>query len=61
MTQDMVPGGFEGLAAAIGPSIPMKRLATHEEMADAVVWLCSDHASYITGHTLIADGGFTAF
>jgi len=36
---------------------PMKRLASAEEIAQAVVWLCSDRASYITGHALPIDGG----
>jgi NAD(P)-dependent dehydrogenase (short-subunit alcohol dehydrogenase family) len=36
---------------------PLKRLATPEEIARAVVWLCSDAASYVVGHSLIVDGG----
>jgi len=39
--------------------IPMKRLATPEDMAEAVVWLCSDQASFITGHAMPVDGGMT--
>jgi NAD(P)-dependent dehydrogenase (short-subunit alcohol dehydrogenase family) len=31
-----------------------------EEAAAAVLWLCSEEASYVTGHTMIADGGLTA-
>jgi NAD(P)-dependent dehydrogenase (short-subunit alcohol dehydrogenase family) len=37
--------------------IPMGRIGKPEEVANAVVWLCSDQASYITGHDLIIDGG----
>ena len=37
--------------------IPMKRLASPEEVADAIVWLASERASYITGHTILVDGG----
>jgi len=37
---------------------PAGRLGTPEEVADAVVWLCSDEASYINGHALVIDGGF---
>jgi NAD(P)-dependent dehydrogenase (short-subunit alcohol dehydrogenase family) len=37
--------------------IPMGRLGTPAEVADVVVWLCSDHASYVTGATITADGG----
>ncbi|GAC1392871.1 MAG: SDR family oxidoreductase [Ktedonobacteraceae bacterium] len=39
---------------------PMKRLGKPEEIAEAVIWLCSDRASFITGQTLIIDGGYTA-
>lgn len=38
---------------------PMGRLATPEEIAGAVVWLCSDAAAYVTGETLVLDGGVT--
>ncbi|PYU98653.1 MAG: short chain dehydrogenase, partial [Acidobacteria bacterium] len=36
---------------------PMGRLGTPEEVAEAVVWLCSDAASFVTGHPLVLDGG----
>jgi NAD(P)-dependent dehydrogenase (short-subunit alcohol dehydrogenase family) len=39
---------------------PMKRMGTSEEIANAVTWLCSDAASFITGHALMVDGGYTA-
>ena len=39
---------------------PMMRMGTVEEVANAVVWLCSDNASYITGVALPLDGGTTA-
>lgn len=39
---------------------PLRRYASPEEMAGAVVFLCSDDASYVTGHVLAADGGFLA-
>lgn len=40
--------------------VPMDRIAEPEEMAGAVAFLCSDDASYITGHTLPVDGGQAA-
>jgi len=39
---------------------PMQRIGRSEEVADAVLWLCSDQASYITGVTLPIDGGQSA-
>ena len=36
---------------------PVKRLGKPEEIADAIVWLASERASYITGQTILADGG----
>lgn len=38
-------------------TVPMRRMAVPEEIAEAIVWLCSDEASYITGHALPVDGG----
>jgi len=39
---------------------PIGRLGRVEEVAEAVLWLCSDKASFVTGRSLIIDGGFTA-
>jgi NAD(P)-dependent dehydrogenase (short-subunit alcohol dehydrogenase family) len=39
---------------------PMRRLAETSEIADAVVWLCSDQASFVNGHALPIDGGAVA-
>jgi NAD(P)-dependent dehydrogenase (short-subunit alcohol dehydrogenase family) len=40
--------------------VPMGRIGQPDEIADAVVWLLSDEASYVTGHTLPVDGGVCA-
>lgn len=39
---------------------PGGRLGTAEEIAEAAVWLCSDRASFVTGHSMIVDGGAIA-
>lgn len=41
-------------------AIPMKRFGQAHEVADGIVWLCSDAASFITGHALPIDGGLQA-
>lgn len=38
----------------------LKRLGRAEEIANTAVWLCSDEASFVTGHALLVDGGITA-
>ncbi len=40
--------------------IPQGRIGRPEEAAEAAVWLCSDAASYVTGHSMIVDGGMSA-
>ena len=52
--------GGEERAKQIAGQIPMQRIAQPEEIAQAILWLCSDAASYVTGHVLLADGGVTA-
>jgi 3-oxoacyl-[acyl-carrier protein] reductase len=47
----------EEFEARLGAESPLKRVAQPEEVADAIVWLASDRASYITGQTLLVDGG----
>jgi NAD(P)-dependent dehydrogenase (short-subunit alcohol dehydrogenase family) len=39
---------------------PIGRLGTAEEIADTIVWLCSDQASFVTGQAIAIDGGFVA-
>ncbi len=43
--------------SAIAAQVPMKRVSAPEETARAILWLCSDAASFVTGHTLVVDGG----
>jgi NAD(P)-dependent dehydrogenase (short-subunit alcohol dehydrogenase family) len=49
-----------GIVEAMISKIPMGRIAEPEEVANAAMWLCSDEASYVTGHALPVDGGFVA-
>jgi NAD(P)-dependent dehydrogenase (short-subunit alcohol dehydrogenase family) len=51
--------GSEAYAAIAGLH-PMKRMGTPEEVAAMVVWLCSDASSFVTGATMLVDGGYTA-
>jgi NAD(P)-dependent dehydrogenase (short-subunit alcohol dehydrogenase family) len=39
---------------------PVGRMGRPEEIAEAVLWLCSDAASFVTGHTMTVDGGYVA-
>ena len=48
------------LDARLRATAPIGRPARPEEMAGAVLYLCSDAASYVTGHVHVADGAFTA-
>ena len=40
---------------------PMNRLGTPEEIAETVVWVGSDAASFVTGHAMAVDGGYVAW
>jgi NAD(P)-dependent dehydrogenase (short-subunit alcohol dehydrogenase family) len=56
LTDRLEEAGEEAQRQA-GRAMPMRRIGRPEEVAAAVVWLCSDEASYITGATLAIDGG----
>ena len=56
MTEFFLDGDPEAERAAVARH-PMGRLGEPAEIADAVVWLCSDEASFVTGHPLVVDGG----
>lgn len=48
------------MARIMERAIPMGRLGGASEIAEAVVWLCSDASSFVTGHSLALDGGLVA-
>lgn len=58
MTRDVLDAD-EAIQPMLEASIPMKRMGRPEELAECAVWLCSDKPSYVTGQTLVSDGGFT--
>src|SRR5258707_10602 len=58
MVDQMVAGGQGEAMKAMEKSVPMQRVGRPEEIADAVLWLCSEAASYVTGHAISVDGGF---
>ncbi len=53
-------GGWEAMEKASAEMQPIGRAGTPEEIASAVIWLCSSGASPTTGHHPVLDGGMTA-
>lgn len=58
MADQMVAGGQGEALKSMEKLIPMGRVGQPEEIADAVLYLCSSAASYITGQSISVDGGF---
>ena len=56
MTEEAVKARFDAMMA----KVPMRRMGTPEEIAEAVVWMCSDKASFMTGASQVVDGGYYA-
>ena len=54
-----VVGGNEEAYEEMAKQIPLGRIGRPEEIASAVLWLCSPGASYVVGHALVVDGGGT--
>lgn len=57
---DRATGGSAEAKAQYAAAEPMGRLGCPEEIAEAVIWLCSDGASFVTGQALAVDGGWVA-
>lgn len=59
-TMQQAQVAYPALVRSLIDEHPMARMASEREIADAVLWLCSDAASYVTGTALAVDGGFLA-
>ena len=59
MSDKMIAEGQgEELNKMLNTFVPMRRLGRPEEIADAVLWLCSSAATYVTGQSISIDGGY---
>ena len=59
MSDDMKASGQAEALDAMLAEVPIGRVGRPEEIANAVLWLCSDAASLVVGHALVVDGGYT--
>ena len=59
MADQMIAGGQADAIDAMLKDVPIGRLGRSEEIADAVLWLCSSAASLVVGHALAVDGRYT--
>jgi NAD(P)-dependent dehydrogenase (short-subunit alcohol dehydrogenase family) len=53
------PEDRERIFTEVASEAPIKRFGTPDEVANGVLWLLSDEASYVVGHTLVIDGGIS--
>jgi NAD(P)-dependent dehydrogenase (short-subunit alcohol dehydrogenase family) len=59
LVDKMMAGGQQDALDAMIQTVPVRRLGRPEEIANAVLWLCSEMASLVVGHTLVVDGGYS--
>jgi NAD(P)-dependent dehydrogenase (short-subunit alcohol dehydrogenase family) len=57
---DRLAAGVKTTKDDLAPLHPTGRIGRVEEVAETVLWLCSGRASFVTGHSMFVDGGFTA-
>ena len=60
MVDHVMSGLNDHQRASLVNANPMKRLGKPQEIASAIAWLCSDESSFMTGHSVVLDGGLTA-
>ena len=60
ITTPMTKETMEARGDEILAKVPMHRMGSPEEIAEAVVWMCSDKASFMTGASQVVDGGYFA-
>lgn len=59
MSDQMIATGQKEALDAMLQQVPIARLGRPEEIASVVLWLCSEGASMVVGHTLVVDGGYS--
>ncbi|KAG1172438.1 hypothetical protein G6F35_016864 [Rhizopus arrhizus] len=60
MLDSMISGGEDDLIKEMLKEQPIGRLGKPEEIASAVLWLCGPGSTFVIGHALAVDGGYTA-
>jgi NAD(P)-dependent dehydrogenase (short-subunit alcohol dehydrogenase family) len=59
MAEKMIAEGQKEALEEMLKLVPIGRYGRPEEIADAVLWLCSDRSSFVVGQSISVDGGFT--
>jgi NAD(P)-dependent dehydrogenase (short-subunit alcohol dehydrogenase family) len=59
MSERMKAAGQTDALNAMLAQVPVGRLGRAQEIADAVLWLCSGASTMVVGHALVVDGGYT--
>jgi len=60
VAETVAPGNAEAMLEGFAQQVPLGRVGRPEEAAAAILWLASDASSYVTGSSLIVDGGMTS-